>query len=191
MPPTPGRWAAFGGPRFQEDTSIRVENVRPFGSSKVPDLAGFFPFIDRYGQYAHGDWPGKVHSDADLGASLSEEDRDPQAHPGPRDVDRPAIIGEFHMGALDRGLFHTGLRSVIGQDQRAAGYRYYVEGALRNPAIVGAHWFQLYDESATGRRDGENYQIGFLDICDSPYRETVAAARDIGYRKYLVRSGAK
>ena len=421
------------------DVSIRVGNVRPFGSSKTPDPATSFPFIDRYGQYIQRDWPGKVHADADLGAHRAEEDRDLQAHPGPVDVDRfggwaggpqlkatghfrveknggkwwlvdpdgrlfwsdgigvvgfnlsttkvegrerfyedpapggdflsrnlatkygpdwgdvardrivarlkswgintlggasdaaiigrrkvpytlllwtgghgappidpdsaawaermrrvlteaaatarndpwclgffvdneihlstdpawyeryysqvaavakqvmpdtlylgsrldyhewpnvpdyrrevvhiaarhcdvvsfnfykftlddvampegvdrPAIIGEFHMGALDRGLFHTGLRSVLGQDQRAEAYRYYVTSALRNPAIVGAHWFQLYDESTTGRRDGENYQIGFLDICDSPYPETVAAARDIGYAKYMIRSGER
>lgn len=61
--------------------------------------------------------------------------------------------------------------------------------ALRNPAIVGAHWFQCYDESTTGRADGENYQIGFLDICDTPYDETVAAAREVGYRLYSLRAG--
>ena len=108
----------------------------------------------------------------------------------PEGIDRPAIVGEFHMGALDRGKFHTGLRSVINQNQRAEAYRYYVTSALRNPAIVGAHWFQCYDESTTGRNDGENYQIGFLDICDTPYQETIAAARDIGYRLYSIRSGS-
>ena len=107
----------------------------------------------------------------------------------PCGVDRPALIGEFHMGALDRGLFHTGLRGVISQTQRAEAYRLYVTSALRNPAIVGAHWFQLYDESTTGRRDGENYQIGFLDIGDTPYAETIAAARDIGARLYIIRTG--
>lgn len=106
----------------------------------------------------------------------------------PEGVDKPLIIGEFHMGALDRGKFHTGLRSVFNQNQRAQAYRYYVTSALRNPAVVGAHWFQLYDESTTGRGDGEDYQIGFLDICDTPYVETVAAARDIGYRMYAIRS---
>jgi hypothetical protein len=107
----------------------------------------------------------------------------------PAGVDRPAIIGEFHMGALDRGLFHTGLRSVIDQNHRAEAYRNYVTSALRNPAIVGAHWFQCYDESTTGRFDGENYQIGFLDICDTPYGETIAAAREVGYSLYSIRAG--
>lgn len=107
----------------------------------------------------------------------------------PAGVDKPILIGEFHMGALDRGLFHTGLRSVIDQNQRAEGYRYYLTSALENPAVVGAHWFQAYDESTTGRFDGENYQIGFLDICDTPYWETIAAAREIGYRLYAIRQG--
>ena len=106
----------------------------------------------------------------------------------PDGIDKPAIVGEFHMGALDRGKFHTGLRSVFNQNQRAEAYRYYLTSALRNPAIVGAHWFQFYDESTTGRLDGENYQIGLLDICDTPYVETIEAARDIGYRLYAIRS---
>jgi len=109
----------------------------------------------------------------------------------PDGVDKPVIIGEFHMGALDRGLFHTGLRAVVDQDQRAEGYRYYVTSALQSPYIVGAHWFQCYDESTTGRFDGENYQIGFLDICDTPYWETIAASRDVGYSLYSLRSNAK
>jgi hypothetical protein len=107
----------------------------------------------------------------------------------PEGVDRPVIVGEFHMGALDRGLFHTGLRSVVDQRQRAEAYRYFVTSALENPAVVGAHWFQFYDEPTTGRSDGENYQIGFLDQCDTPYAETLSAARDTGYRLYAIRSG--
>jgi hypothetical protein len=109
----------------------------------------------------------------------------------PEGIDRPVIIGEFHMGALDRGPFHTGLRSVIDQSQRASAYRHYLTGALKNPAIVGAHWFKLYDEPATGRYDGENYQIGFLDGCDTPYVETIGALRDIGYKLYAIRTGKR
>lgn len=80
---------------------------------------------------------------------------------------------------------------MVDQRQRAEAYRYFVTSALENPAVVGAHWFQFYDEPTTGRPDGENYQIGFLDICDTPYVETVAAARDVGYRLYAIRSVGK
>lgn len=106
----------------------------------------------------------------------------------PFGIDKPTIIGEFHFGALDRGLWHTGLRSVANQDQRAETYFHYVEGALRNPQIVGSHWFQYGDEAFTGRDDGENYQIGFVDICDNPYPEMVRVARKIGYSMYTIRN---
>lgn len=107
----------------------------------------------------------------------------------PEGVDLPVIIGEYHFGALDRGLFHTGLKATKNQDDRAAKYRAYLEGALQNPLIVGAHWFEYRDEPVTGRFDGENYQIGFVDVCDNPYPETIAAAREIGTKLYRFRAG--
>ena len=102
--------------------------------------------------------------------------------------DKPIIIGEFHFGALDRGPLHTGLASVSSQAQRGEAYRMFLRAALRNPAIVGAHWFQYGDHPITGRFDGENYQIGFLDICDTPYPETITASRDIGQTLYQLRA---
>lgn len=105
-------------------------------------------------------------------------------------ADVPLIIGEFHFGALDRGMFHTGLVPVATQQARAEAYRSYVEGALKHPQFVGSHWFEYQDEPLTGRvLDEENYQIGFVDGADTPYAETIAAARDIGARLYKVRSG--
>ena len=88
---------------------------------------------------------------------------------------KPVIIGEFHFGALDRGMFHTGLVPTQSQEDRANAYKSYVRGALDNPLIVATHWFQYRDQATTGRFDGENYQIGFIDICDSPYPETIKA----------------
>jgi hypothetical protein len=106
----------------------------------------------------------------------------------PEGLDKPLIIGEFHFGALDRGLFHTGLVPTADQEARAAAYRDYVTGALRHPLIVGTHWFQFGDQATTGRGDGENYQIGFLDVGDTPYPETLAAARQVGYSLYATRA---
>ena len=102
----------------------------------------------------------------------------------PEGVDKPIVIGEFHFGALDRGMFHTGLVATGNQQERAAAYVSYVRSALSNPLIVGTHWFQYGDQATTGRGDGENYQIGFLDVCDTPYPETVKACREVGYRMY-------
>jgi hypothetical protein len=106
----------------------------------------------------------------------------------PDGIDMPVIIGEFHFGALDRGMFHTGLRPTDSQQDRAQAYRDYVTGALKNPCLVGSHWFQFGDQATTGRGDGENYQIGLVTICDRPYPETIAAVREIGETMYRIRS---
>jgi hypothetical protein len=100
-------------------------------------------------------------------------------------ADVPLLIGEFHLGALDRGMFHPGLVALRDQEERAAVYQEYVEGALRHPQIVGCHWFQYRDEPVIGRvYDEENYQIGFVDVADTPYVETINACRAVSSRLY-------
>jgi hypothetical protein len=95
-------------------------------------------------------------------------------------LDRPAIIGEFHFGALDRGMFHTGLQATGSQAERAAALTRYLQSVADHPNFVGAHWFQYTDQAITGRpRDGENYNIGFVNVVDTPYPEMVNAARDL------------
>jgi hypothetical protein len=110
----------------------------------------------------------------------------------PGGADKPILVGEFHFGALDRGMFHTGLVPCASQAERAAAYKAYVRGALANPQFVGTHWFKYQDEPTTGRPlDEENYQIGFVDICDTPYPETVAACREVAADMYKFRLDAK
>lgn len=106
-------------------------------------------------------------------------------------VDVPVIIGEFHFGALDRGQLHPGLRGVVNQKQRGLLYTHYVTTALKHPNIVGTHYFQYREQSLTGRGDGENYQIGFVDIADTPYTEMVDAARQVGNNLYQIRFEGK
>ncbi len=104
-------------------------------------------------------------------------------------ADVPLIVGEFHFGALDRGFFHGGLRPVENQTARAEIFAAYVRGALRDRRFVGCHWFKYQDEPVTGRsHDEENFQIGFVDIADTPYREMVEASRAIAREMYLLRS---
>ncbi|MDO5580204.1 MAG: beta-galactosidase [Planctomycetia bacterium] len=107
----------------------------------------------------------------------------------PNEIDMPCIIGEFHFGALDRGMFHTGLKATKDQNDRAQKYDDYVRGALTHPLWVGTHWFKYQDQPITGRADGENYQIGLIDICDTPYPETIAVLRAIGKEMYDLRMG--
>ena len=88
----------------------------------------------------------------------------------------PILIGEFHFGVPERGLA-PGLVQAMNQTERGVAYSYYVEHAAEHPAIIGTHWYQWIDQPATGRRDGENYNIGWIDVTDRPYPELVAAAK--------------
>lgn len=101
----------------------------------------------------------------------------------------PVIIGEYHIGALDRGLPATGLKAVASQADRGRAYRCYVESAAASPCCLGAHYFTLSDQSALGRFDGENYQIGALDVCFSPYAEFIGGIQATHERLYAVMSG--
>ncbi len=108
----------------------------------------------------------------------------------PADIDKPIVVGEFHFGATDAGVFGPGLRSGENQADRARLFKQYVSGAATNPRIVGVHWFQLIDEPVSGRvGDGENHNIGFLTITDTPYVKMTEASRDVAREIYRLRAG--
>jgi len=103
-------------------------------------------------------------------------------------VGLPILIGEFHFGVVDRGLA-PGLKQTISQEERGVAYRYYVENAAAHPSLVGTHWFQWRDQPATGRSDGENYNIGLVDVTDRPYSELIDAAKETHKRIFDIHSG--
>lgn len=106
-----------------------------------------------------------------------------------RRTGKPVMIGEYHFGATDRGLPSTGLRGVASQKDRGVAYRAYVETGAALPQIVGTHYFIWNDQPVLGRYDGENFNIGLVDVCNTPYKEMVEAARLTHERIYHVASG--
>lgn len=98
----------------------------------------------------------------------------------------PVMIGEWHFGALDAGLPGSGIGRVKDQKARGDAYRFYVENAAVQAGCIGVHYFTLYDESALGRFDGENWNIGFVDVCNLPYAPLANAARKSHERIYRV-----
>lgn len=102
--------------------------------------------------------------------------------------EKPILVGEFHFGCFDRGMFKPGLAPVWNQAERARSYTRFVEGCLQHPLVVGCHWFQYRDQPLLGRGDGEAYQIGFVDVCDRPYPEMTRAARKLGGELYEKRT---
>lgn len=70
----------------------RIANVRTEGApdrpSAVPRPEAFFPFVDDFGQYAHGQWPEKVQSAAELPVRRADEERALAASARPPEWDR-------------------------------------------------------------------------------------------------------
>jgi hypothetical protein len=58
------------------DVRTRFEAVKPV----IVAATNFFPFCDRYGQFKHAEWPGKVHSDAELATARAAEEAWLAAH---------------------------------------------------------------------------------------------------------------
>lgn len=108
-----------------------------------------------------------------------------------RRPEKPILIGEFHFGTFDRGMFRASLCPVSTQTERARSYIRFMQGALCHPMLVGAHWFQYRDQPLVGRGDGEAYQIGWVDGCDRPYEELCTAGRAVGSGMYSYRLRGK
>ena len=104
-------------------------------------------------------------------------------------LDMPLMIGEYHFGALDAGMPATGLRAVTSQAERANAYRYYLQRAASMPCCVGVHYFTLNDQPALGRHDGENYQIGCVNVCGREYKTFAAGAAEAHRTMYEVAAG--
>ena len=96
---------------------------------------------------------------------------------------RPVMVSEFYMCAEQNRTGNRNLTStfpvVATQRQRAAGFRNTLEALARLPYIVGADWFQYYDEPAHGRDDGEDYDFGLVDIHNQPYKELTSMAQSL------------
>ena len=108
------------------------------------------------------------------------------------EIDMPTIIGEFHMGAPDSGLFHSGLVHAADQKDRANMWADYANSAIDNPYFVGVHWFQYLDSPLTGRaHDGENYNVGFVSNTDIPYPPMIKKAKEVNSNLYTRRFGKK
>lgn len=87
---------------------------------------------------------------------------------------KPVLVSEFFFAARENqsGNLNNGhLMTVQTQAERARGAASAMANFARFPHVVGAHWFQQYDEPTGGRRDGEDYNMGLIDINNRPYEE--------------------
>ena len=130
---------------------------------KILPAATFLPFVDQYGQFAHDDWPGKIHNDADLAAAREAEAAwlaDNAAGPIP-DIDQyggwaggPQLeaTGYFRTEKVDGKwwlvdpeghlFFSHGVNAVFTGAETGVGFRenYFAWLPAKNDALFGAFW---------------------------------------------------
>ncbi|MBK3517094.1 hypothetical protein [Carboxylicivirga marina] len=106
-----------------------------------------------------------------------------------KEIDKPFIISEFNFGALDAGKFFTGLGYASSQRNRGEKYNNFINGALRNPRCVGAHWFMWANSTTAGRGNGENANCGLVSMTDQIYYELISYIRETTYQMYNYRIG--
>jgi hypothetical protein len=92
---------------------------------------------------------------------------------------KPVMVSEWYFAAQENRSRNTNngyLMTVRTQAERARGAAIATRNFAREPAVVGLHWFQYYDEPSGGRSfDHEDYDFGLLDIDGRPYEELVSA----------------
>jgi hypothetical protein len=99
-----------------------------------------------------------------------------------RESGQPVVISEYSFHALDGT---SGNRNTVGfaaqvldQRARADGYRLFTTRLARVPYVIGADWFQWFDEPPGGRStDGEDVNFGVVNVDDQPYPLLAGAIR--------------
>lgn len=99
-------------------------------------------------------------------------------------TDKPVLISEFHFADVSGNNLGGGLRSAQDAVQQGRLLEKFIAEAVADPKIVGAHWFQWRDQSAAGRYDGENFDVGLYDVADGPNAELVRAMAQCGRNLY-------
>jgi hypothetical protein len=99
------------------------------------------------------------------------------------------MIGEWHIGGGDKGLFSWGLLGSPNQDERGKACAYYLENAAADPCCVGFHYFEYNDQPLLGRFDGECMQHGIIDVCNRAYEDFAACLRQSAERLYPLAAG--
>jgi len=90
----------------------------------------------------------------------------------------PVLISEFFFAADENRSGNTNnghLMHVATQAERARGAAAAVRNFAAFPNVAGVHWFQYNDEPTGGRGDGEDFNMGLVDIHDKPYERLTQA----------------
>ena len=103
---------------------------------------------------------------------------------------KPVLVTEFFFAAQENRSGNSNqtarskhpkpghLMTVTTQAERAFGVKNALRNFARFPNVVGTHWFQTCDEPLGGREDGEDYNMGLIDLANRPYEEVTEVFRE-------------
>ena len=102
---------------------------------------------------------------------------------------KPVMISEFGFTLRAMGTF-GGPASMPGPTGRAFRIQEFLNLAIKQPNVIGAHYYCYADQPITGRySDYENGGFGMVDVTDEPYSDSVNALRTFTSNMYSVRAG--
>jgi hypothetical protein len=104
-------------------------------------------------------------------------------------IEKPIIVGEWHIGGSDKGLYANGLVSASTQTERGKCCAYYMQTAMSYSNCIGIHYFEFNDQPLLGRFDGENMQHGLIDVCNKPYYDCVEKIQETNLKMYEIING--
>ena len=102
---------------------------------------------------------------------------------------KPVLVTEFFFAAQENRSGNRNetarnkhpkpghLMTVQTQTERAYGAMNALRSFAGFPNVVGTHWFQYCDEPVGGREDGEDYNMGLIDLANRPYEELTEGFR--------------
>jgi len=103
-------------PQSEQARTIRVYRIFRHLPAVAEELrhapGGFYPFIDRYGQYNRTEWPGKTLTDQDLLDAKAAEDIDLAANPPPASFN---LYGGFEDGPDCGATGHFRTQKINGR----------------------------------------------------------------------------
>jgi hypothetical protein len=108
---------------------------------------------------------------------------------------RPMILSEYFYDSPSESGLPGGSLDMASQTDRGRAYRHYVEQTASLDYMVGAQWFELIDQSVTGRwfekYRGESANTGLVSVTDRPWKAMLAEAMHTNYEIYDVVQGKR
>ena len=160
-------------PKSQIEQSFILKKIRAHKPSIAPlyliDKESFFPFIDKYGQYKHGDWPQKIKNDKQLKSQIQIEDEDLKLNPISEEWSK---FGGYKQGLKLKGTGHFRVEKIDSKwwfiDPE--GYLFWSSGInsvgkfnIATPINGRRHFFEdLPNRDKSNFYNGNKYNFGDL-----------------------------